>query len=41
MCHMMQEDEPENLKFLKDEGYFVWWGGKNDLFPVRNLQNLL
>lgn len=33
MHHMMNEDEPVLLKTLKDEGYFVWWGGKNDLIP--------
>jgi arylsulfatase A-like enzyme len=33
MYHMMQPDEPVLLKTLKDEGYFVWWGGKNDLTP--------
>lgn len=33
MFYMMQEDEPVLLKTLKDEGYFVWWGGKNDLTP--------
>lgn len=33
MFHMMHEDEPVLLKTLKDEGYFVWWGGKNDLTP--------
>ena len=33
MHHMMQPDEPVLLKTLKDEGYFVWWGGKNDLIP--------
>jgi len=33
MYHMMHEDEPVLLKTLKDEGYFVWWGGKNDLTP--------
>lgn len=26
-------DEPNLLKILKDNGYFVWWGGKNDLTP--------
>ena len=25
--------EPVLLKALKDSGYFVWWGGKNDLVP--------
>lgn len=33
MYHMMQLDEPVLLKTLKEEGYFVWWGGKNDLIP--------
>ncbi|MBW7460562.1 sulfatase-like hydrolase/transferase, partial [Paenibacillus sepulcri] len=36
MFHMMQEDEPVLLKSLKDEGYTVWWGGKNDLVPAEN-----
>jgi len=36
MFHMMQPDEPVLLKTLKDEGYFVWWGGKNDLVPAEN-----
>lgn len=31
--HMMREGEPVLLKYLKDNGYFVWWGGKNDLVP--------
>lgn len=34
MYHMMQEDEPVLLRTLKDAGYFVWWGGKNDLVPA-------
>ena len=33
MHHMMHEGEPVLLKTLKDDGYFVWWGGKNDLIP--------
>ena len=33
MFHMLQTDEPMLLKYLKDKGYFVWWGGKNDLVP--------
>jgi arylsulfatase A-like enzyme len=33
MYHMLQEHEPVLLKTLKDQGYFVWWGGKNDLLP--------
>lgn len=31
MFHMMKPDEPVLLKMLKDQGYYVWWGGKNDL----------
>ena len=33
MYHMLRKDEPVLLKILKDNGYFVWWGGKNDLVP--------
>ena len=25
--------EPNLLKVLREHGYFVWWGGKNDLVP--------
>ena len=31
--HMMQPDEPVLLRTLKQNGYHVWWGGKNDLIP--------
>lgn len=33
MHYMLQPDEPNLLRFLKEAGYFVWWGGKNDLVP--------
>ena len=33
MYHMLRAHEPCLLKTLKDSGYFVWWGGKNDLVP--------
>jgi len=33
MFHMMRKDEPVLLRTLKENGYFVWWGGKNDLVP--------
>lgn len=35
MTHMLHPEhgEPNLLKILKDNGYFVWWGGKNDLSP--------
>jgi arylsulfatase A-like enzyme len=36
MYHMMKPDEPVLLKSLKDAGYLVWWGGKNDLVPAEN-----
>ena len=36
MFHMLQPDEPMLLKELKEEGYFVWWGGKNDVVPAQN-----
>ena len=36
MEHMLQPDEPMLLKTLKDEGYFVWWGGKNDVVPAQH-----
>lgn len=38
MHHMLHPEygEPNLLKILKDEGYFVWWGGKNDLVPGQN-----
>lgn len=29
--NLMKPGEPVLLKFLKDNGYYVWWGGKNDL----------
>ena len=35
MHHMLHTErgEPNLLKVLRDNGYFVWWGGKNDLVP--------
>ncbi len=33
MYHMLRRHEPVLLRQLKDSGYFVWWGGKNDLVP--------
>ncbi len=33
MFHMMRPDEPVLLRTLKENGYYVWWGGKNDLVP--------
>lgn len=36
MSHMLHPHEPVLLKTLKDNGYFVWWGGKNDLIPAQS-----
>ena len=36
MFHMLRPDEPVLLKTLKDSGYTVWWGGKNDLVPAQH-----
>ncbi len=35
MHHMLSDElgETNLLKVLRDNGYFVWWGGKNDLVP--------
>ena len=33
MFHMMRQGEPVLLRTLKEAGYYVWWGGKNDLVP--------
>jgi len=29
--YLLQDHEPNSLKLLKEDGYHVWWGGKNDL----------
>jgi len=36
MHHMMRDKEPVLLRTLKEKGYFVWWGGKNDLVPAQH-----
>lgn len=38
MHHMLHPErgEPNLLKLLKEEGYFVWWGGKNDIVPAQD-----
>jgi arylsulfatase A-like enzyme len=33
MHHMLRAGEPVLLRTLREHGYFVWWGGKNDLVP--------
>ncbi|MHB9133827.1 MAG: sulfatase-like hydrolase/transferase [Armatimonadota bacterium] len=41
MQHMLHPErgEPNLLATLKDNGYFVWWGGKNDLVPAQHGYN--
>lgn len=38
MFHMLHAErgEPNLLRMLKQSGYRVWWGGKNDLVPAQN-----
>ena len=36
MFHMLRPDEPMLLRRLRQKGYFVWWGGKNDVVPAQN-----
>ncbi|MCX8053016.1 MAG: sulfatase-like hydrolase/transferase [Armatimonadetes bacterium] len=36
MHYMLRHDEPMLLRTLKQSGYFVWWGGKNDVVPAQN-----
>lgn len=33
MHHMLRPEDQDLLKIVKDAGYYVWWGGKNDLLP--------
>ncbi len=37
MHHMLhlERNEPNLLRILKDDGYFVWWGGRNDLITAQ------
>ncbi len=37
MFHMLHNEsgEPTMLRVLRENGYYVWWGGKNDLIPGR------
>ncbi len=36
MFYMLRPDEPMLLRSLKEQGWFVWWGGKNDVVPAQN-----
>ena len=39
MCNMLKEHEPNLLTVLRREGYYIWWGGKNDLVRVRRRED--
>jgi len=41
MRNMLKEHEPNLLSVLRQEGYAVWWGGKNDLMRVRESEDYL
>ena len=34
MHHMLRAHEPNLLRYFKDAGYHVWWGGKNDMVAM-------
>ena len=41
MRNMLKEHETSLLTVLRQEGYYVWWGGKNDLVRVRRREDYL
>lgn len=34
MHHMLRRHEPNMLRSFKEAGYYVWWGGKNDMISM-------
>lgn len=36
MLNMLKPHEPHLLKVLRENGYTVWWGGKNDVFTIQS-----
>ncbi len=34
MHHMLRRHEPNMLRTFKEAGYYVWWGGKNDMISI-------
>jgi arylsulfatase A-like enzyme len=34
MHHMLRAHEPNMLRYFKEAGYHVWWGGKNDMIAA-------
>ncbi len=41
MRYMLQDHEPNLFSVLRREDYHVWWGGKNDLFALKNKEDYL
>jgi len=41
MRNMLKEHEPSLLTVLREAGYYIWWGGKNDLVRVRQREDYL
>ena len=41
MRNLLKEHEPHLLKVLRQAGYQVWWGGKNDLVRVHRPEDYL
>ncbi|NLL83537.1 MAG: sulfatase-like hydrolase/transferase [Lentisphaerae bacterium] len=39
MINMLKPHEPHLLKVLRNNGYHVWWGGKNDLVAVEKYED--
>lgn len=36
MYHMLRPEDPMLLRTLKQHGWYVWWGGKNDVVPAQH-----
>ncbi|MCK5844840.1 MAG: sulfatase-like hydrolase/transferase, partial [Victivallales bacterium] len=41
MRNMLKEYEPNLLTVLRNEGYYTWWGGKNDLVSLEKTEDYL
>lgn len=41
MKNMLKPHEPNLLKVLRNEGYHVWWGGKNDLVAAEKPEDFM
>ncbi len=37
MHHMLRRHEPNMLRHFKEAGYYVWWGGKNDMLAMETI----